>query len=333
METKKSEDNTNICHTIFDWIGFGALYFIALGVSTWVMSYLFATFVTDKSMWKWPVSVVAALLVVSGVTHFIYAFTRDLSSSTPDNSAGQDDSESLSPQLRAIFIYGYTLTLLALVFSVTPFFISIDKRVEAYKSPSAAGIVVGCYSENCEAPQWFLHIGSSIFPMPEETSQKGDADSNTPSGASNQFYYLLKGGLTVPLYVVVLALMGAAIGMVRRVPEYQMQATRQYKEEYEENNKPDNTSNLSTDKKLPINDVRARELVIFQIMQVFAAPLIAVTAFAALRPETVAAGVLLGFLSGFASEMILLQLRKAAEAMSGGTKKAAPQGSAPGNST
>lgn len=315
---------TNIRHTIFDWVGFGAVFLIALGVSTWLMSNLFEMFIADKSKCQWLVSTVLALLVVTGIAHFIYAFTRDLSSSTADSDAGQDDSESLSPRLRTIFVYGYTLTLMALVFSITPFFISVDKQDDIYKSGSAAGIVVGCDSENCEAPQWLLHIGSSIFPMPEETLQKKDVASNTPSSANNQFYYLLKGGLTVPLYVVVLALMGAAIGMVRRVPEYQVQATRQYKKEYEEyekNKKQGSTQNSSTDKKMPINEVRARELVIFQIMQVFAAPLIAVTAFAALRPETVAAGVLLGFFSGFASEMILLQLRKAAEAMSGAGKK------------
>lgn len=324
METKTSDDKTNIRHKIFDWAGFGAVYLIALGVSTWVMSNLVEMFIADNSKWQWPVSTVLALLVVTGIAHFIYAFTRDLSSSTDDSDAGQDDSESLSPRLRAIFVYGYTLTLMALIFSITPFFVSVDKQDDVYKSRSAAGIVVGCDSENCEAPQWLLHIGSSIFPMPEETLQKGDVASSTPSSANNQFYYLLKGGLTVPLYVVVLALMGAAIGMVRRIPEYQEQATRQYKKEYEEyekNRKQDSTANPSTDKKMPINEVRARELVIFQIMQVFSAPLIAVTAFAALSPETVAAGVLLGFLSGFASEMILLQLRKAAEAMSGTRKK------------
>ena len=318
----------NILPTRFDWIGFGALYLIALGMSAWVISDLFETFITDVSKWQWPVSAIAALLVVSAIAHFIHAFTRDLSTGTTDSNAGQNDSESLPPRLRAIFVYGYTLTLMALVFSITPFFISVDKQGDVFKSRSAAGIVVACDSENCEAPQWLLHIGSSIFPMPGETLQKGNLASNTPLSVSNQFYYLLKGGLTVPLYVVVLALMGAAIGMVRRIPEYQMQATRQYTEEYEKNKKQGSTLSPSTDKKIPINEIRARELVIFQIMQVFAAPLIAITAFAALRPETVAAGVLLGFLSGFASEMILLQLRKAAEAMSGSGKRSeTPPGS------
>ena len=52
METKTSEDKKNIHYTIIDWAGCGALYLTALGVSIWVISNLFETFVTDKSMYS-----------------------------------------------------------------------------------------------------------------------------------------------------------------------------------------------------------------------------------------------------------------------------------------
>ena len=111
--------------------------------------------------------------------------------------------------------------------------------------------------------------------------------------------YELRGGLIVPLYAVVLSMMGAAVGMSRRLPEIQRQAAH---------------SVQSTGK--GISPIVARERVVFQIMQLFAAPLIAVTAFAALGPDTVTAAVLIGFTSGFASEVVLMKLRQASEALS-----------------
>lgn len=113
----------------------------------------------------------------------------------------------------------------------------------------------------------------------------------------------LRGGLIVPLYVVVLSLMGAAVGMSRRLPEIQRQAAH---------------SVQSTGK--GISPIVARERVVFQIMQVWAAPLIGVTAFATLEPDTVTAAALIGFTSGFASEVVLVKLRQASEALTRGSK-------------
>ena len=108
----------------------------------------------------------------------------------------------------------------------------------------------------------------------------------------------LRGGLIVPLYVVVLSVMGAAVGMSRRLPEIQSQAAH---------------SVQSSGK--GISAIVARERVIFQIMQVLAAPLIAVTAFATLEPDTITAAALIGFTSGFASEAVLVKLRQASDAL------------------
>ena len=58
----------------------------------------------------------------------------------------------------------------------------------------------------------------------------------------------------------------------------------------------------------------------FQIMQILAAPLVAIVAFAAFEPDTVTAAVLVGFASGFASEAILMKLRQASEAVVGKAK-------------
>ena len=112
----------------------------------------------------------------------------------------------------------------------------------------------------------------------------------------------LSRGLVVPLYVVVLAVFGGAVGMSRRVPEIQLGAAASAKKENSEQ---------------AISAIEARERVMFQIMQVLAAPLIAITAFAAFEPDTMTAAVLIGFASGFASETILMKLRQASDAVVG----------------
>ena len=98
----------------------------------------------------------------------------------------------------------------------------------------------------------------------------------------------INGGLVVPLYVVVLALFGGAISMTRRVPEYQRRAM---------------------DSQDVLTNAEARESLVFQIMQVFTAPLIAVTTYYIILPDTPLKSVVVGFGSGFASEPILLMIR------------------------
>ena len=108
-------------------------------------------------------------------------------------------------------------------------------------------------------------------------------------------YYKISGGMLVPLYVIILALIGSAVSMTRRVPEYQGRAM---------------------DLQDPLTNVQARGFLVFQIMQVISAPLIAVTAYYIVKPTTPLTSVVLGFGSGFASEPILLMIRSLVEKLS-----------------
>lgn len=250
----------------------------------------------------------AALLAVLTAIHFIFVFTRDLRT---DSVASGADDQSLSPQLRDVFIYGYVFMLAALSLCVVPFFLPIDNDSSS-KAKLPAGVVAGVLSTDTntardQESQWFLHIGSTISKKTRNNSETDEDSHKTVAAAS---YDVLKGGLAVPLYVVFLALMGGAVSMIRRVPEYQKRATHLYQKEWE----PDKSHD--TGEEAPISEIRARELVVFQIMQMFTAPLIAITAHAVFSPEDIAAAGLLGFLSGFASEPILLRLRKLADALS-----------------
>lgn len=112
----------------------------------------------------------------------------------------------------------------------------------------------------------------------------------------------LSGGLVVPLYVVLFAVAGGVVGMTRRLPEIQRRAAH---------------STQGKADREPISAIEAREMVVFQVMQVVAAPIIAMATFAALEPETVPGAMLVGFASGFASEAVLKKLRQASEAFVG----------------
>jgi hypothetical protein len=113
----------------------------------------------------------------------------------------------------------------------------------------------------------------------------------------------IAGGLVVPLYVVVLALVGGAISMTRRVPEYQRRAM---------------------DSRDPLTNAEAREYLVFQIMQVATAPLLAVTTYYIVRPASPLESVVVGFGSGFASEPILVMIRALVDKLKPATQ-ASPQ--------
>jgi hypothetical protein len=117
---------------------------------------------------------------------------------------------------------------------------------------------------------------------------------------SRRPYQIIEGGFVVPYYIVLLAFLGAAIGLSRRIPEYQKRSEPLY---------------IGTAEQPPLDARTVREQVIFQIMQLITAPFIAMVAFYAIAPNSVATGIALGFISGFASELVLLQIRSVAEGL------------------
>lgn len=195
-----------------------------------------------------------------------------------------------------IITYCYAFIVFALSTSLLPFFIlgSIPEIVNIMKL-SPIGIVPGCSilvkdsavttvpkELHCkeETDQWVVNIG-------------GIADLSFPD--TDPRIVPIKGGVVVPLYVVVLALMGAAVSMTRKVPEYQRR--------------------LSLGDPEYMNYDQARERLVFQIMQVASAPLIAITVYYIVSPGSRASTIALGFASGFSSETVLLIIRSFLEKM------------------
>ena len=147
-------------------------------------------------------------------------------------------------------------------------------------------------NSNNALAQWVINLGGTTEPLPsaarnQRTGKAKDQEGGSSADTDRSWPSVkIFGGVVVPLYVVILSLMGAAISMTRRVPEYQR---RVYK------------GHLSRED--------ARQFLVFQIMQFFTAPLIAITAYYLLKSDTRTMSVVLGFASGFASEIVLGAIR------------------------
>ncbi|WP_372574961.1 hypothetical protein [Ruegeria jejuensis] len=133
----------------------------------------------------------------------------------------------------------------------------------------------------------------------------------------NQKGTRLVGGLVVPLFVIVLSLLGGSISMTRKLPEIQLRAAPGYESFYRTKVQGKVANRLS----VPIKPEQARDFLIFQILQVMTAPFLAMVVFASFEPESTAAAVIIGFGAGFASEPLLLKLRQAIDHFAGLTPK------------
>jgi hypothetical protein len=104
---------------------------------------------------------------------------------------------------------------------------------------------------------------------------------------------MIHGGIPVPVYFILLSLIGAAISLARNVPVIQRRSEDTY-------------VSTATESRLAPGEVR--ELLAFQILQFVSAPFLAVAAYHTFKPESLATTVALGFLTGFASEKVLALL-------------------------
>jgi hypothetical protein len=158
--------------------------------------------------------------------------------------------------------------------------------------------------ENAQPAAPTQPVGADQKPSPTQSTDAGKVESALPGAV---FYQVtIHGGLAVPWYFIMLAIMGAAVSMARRVPEYQRQVL---------------IPNTNGDAKTPsapeepdgLSPRMVRELLVFQVLQVLSAPLIAITAYNTMLPSSRATSVALAFVSGFSSESVLLAIRALAE--------------------
>ena len=156
-------------------------------------------------------------------------------------------------------------------------------------------------SRNKIRAEWVLNIGGYV-----ETCETGPNSSNGVAAVCP-----VSGGLLVPLYFIILALMGGSISLTRRLPELQKMASSAY---------------VATESQPKLSQHEFREYLIFHIVQFISAPFLAVLAYYLVEPSNTANSVALAFIAGFASESILLMIRSVAEKISPKTTDTAKYG-------
>ncbi|MYM63108.1 hypothetical protein [Pseudomaricurvus sp. HS19] len=211
-----------------------------------------------------------------------------------------------SSNMRLIFIFGYSTSLTSLMI---PFLLTMwigTDPIQTSMTKSPIGIIRGCQTgtdnkaliacrkneKNRETQSWVFNIGG--FVQAECTSK---ADSCEPDDSS----YRISGGLVTPLYILLLSAIGGSVGFMRRLPEIQ----RRYWRDREKDSSTYGAAYM------------AREEVIFQFMQVASAPLIAIIGYHTIQPDGDAGAIALAFISGFASEIILLRIRQFGDTLAG----------------
>lgn len=134
---------------------------------------------------------------------------------------------------------------------------------------------------------WTINIGGYI--------KQCNPDGSKEYGKS--FTCEVKDGLLIPLYFIIIALMGGSISLTRRLPELQKQAGSEH---------------IGTEEQPKLSQYEFREHLIFQMVQFISAPFLAVLAYYLVDPSDTISSVALAFTAGFASESILLMIRSVA---------------------
>ena len=129
---------------------------------------------------------------------------------------------------------------------------------------------------------WVINIGGYVSNHDDQNCQHGTG------------VCVVSGGIVVPLYVIIISLLGGSVSLTRRLPEYQVQASVGY---------------VATDEKPKLSQHQFREYLVFQIVQFMSAPLLAILAYYLVDPANIVQTVALSFTAGFASETILLMIR------------------------
>ena len=309
--------------------------FPVLTTALFVLAFSFGVMAADEANPKfagyelpWLPFVAKAVLAAAFVAlagWFLYAFTR------ADQLA--IDEPSLANQRASMFRFAYMFSLFSFALLVLPFTAMLREsppdtgpirllRACVQPAPSARpASVVAAQSpiDLCPAPPpvgnvsypWLVAVGGVIaqecgkgdFQCSRQSEVQpavlGAAAAPAPAaakqpGTPSTPLYSVTGGFVVPFYVVVFAFVGGVVNLTRRVPEYQKRSSCHF---------------AGTATESVVTLLEAREFVVFQIMQLLTAPFVAMVAYFALEPKSIASAAGLAFASGFATESVLLLIR------------------------
>jgi hypothetical protein len=183
-----------------------------------------------------------------------------------------------------------------------------EKEAGTASAPAASGVAetsdpapAGTLMDANTSYAWLISVGGVSGEIVNRARSGAGQESNPqaqeartgkgkPDG-SEVAAVRVQDGLVIPFYVILVSIMGAAVSLSRRLPEYQRQAA---------------IDDLQTDH---LTLAVAKERVVFELMQLVSAPLIVVAAFAAVTPTSPGVAIVLAFATGFASESILCLIR------------------------
>ncbi len=150
------------------------------------------------------------------------------------------------------------------------------------------------------------------------TRQRTLATFNEQTSLPNQLpAELIVGGIVVPAYFVFCALLGAMIAMARKLPEFQARLVINCGDEAPAQ-KSFRGQNYS-----PLYPMDIPELVLFQMIQVVSAPILAILAYGYLSDGILSdfTAISIGFAAGFSSEWVLVMVRNITDRLAGATPK------------
>ena len=182
---------------------------------------------------------------------------------------------------------------------VTARTLAYDKcdHAKGLAASAASGVtlaVAATPSTESKAPVELKERATTAEKQAQAACAARDSDDPTES------FVEVSGGIAVPLFVVVMALIGGAVSISRRIPEFQRRSDLQY---------------VSTEKEPFMPPYRVREAVVFQIMQLISAPFLAIATMQVIEPNTLASASTLAFATGFFSETILYMIRGVVEGL------------------
>lgn len=126
--------------------------------------------------------------------------------------------------------------VLCSLFLVLPFLLSVlvamDENLAEDMPSSPVGVLQVRKFEGIEVNHWAMNIGGVAEPASSEgDAESGAADTPATGDSANTEdtgdpgrriqTYDIKGGLVIPLYVLILAMLGGAISMTRKLPQLQ----------------------------------------------------------------------------------------------------------------
>ena len=284
---------------VMPWLNFGMAGMVAALSITPVDA-----FSSPAAQVFWTTAALLAL-AASMIVWFVRAFTFSLPAT---------DDPLCTLYRRQIFIFAYAFTFISFIVVTMPA-PDLFKVQQGSRKLAPITMFYGCFDygsayvdtpiprcdpkEKKPDPKIREHSYAFLLAL-------GGSASEAREKYGDQEVFAVSGGLVLPVYILLVAMIGGAISLSRRIPEIQKRAEPHFP---------------GTAEQSPLQLFEAREQVVFQIMQLIAAPFIAICSFYMIQPKDMSTAVALAFASGFASESILLIIRGIVDGIRPGTPK------------